>query len=217
MNVLAVVAHPDDESFSCGGTLAMHAQKGDVVTVVALSDGVGSRFWYRGKDGIPAKGEHEAWIARKKAFERACAILGVRGKIECVFPDQESDTIPQLQINKAVESILVSRRPELIYTHHVGDLNLDHRRVAEAVLVETRGACPVFCAEPEWPERAVVRFRGAKRHDITATFHRKLKACAAYSAEMRAYPHPRSEEALIRRAKRWGSIGEYAEAFMEIR
>ena len=42
MRILAVVAHPDDESLWCGGTLAQHARVGDEVFVYALADGVGS-------------------------------------------------------------------------------------------------------------------------------------------------------------------------------
>ncbi len=44
MSVLVIVAHPDDESFSMGGTIARLASRGESVTVVTCADGVGSRF-----------------------------------------------------------------------------------------------------------------------------------------------------------------------------
>ena len=47
----------------------------------------------------------------------------------------------------------------------------------------------------------------------------KIRAMECYSFERRAFPHPRSPEALRILAKRWGvAIGaEHAEAFMIIR
>ena len=43
--VLAVVAHPDDEVLGCGGALALHAARGDDVSIVILADGESSRAW----------------------------------------------------------------------------------------------------------------------------------------------------------------------------
>ena len=40
MNVLAVVAHPDDETLGCGGTLMSHARRGDRVYVCILGKGI---------------------------------------------------------------------------------------------------------------------------------------------------------------------------------
>ena len=125
MNVLAVLAHPDDESLFCGGTLAKHAKQGDTVMVVVLADGVTSRDGARIEDVA----------SRKAQCERACEILGVSQDYAPLFPDQRSDTVAQLTINKAAEHLIGLYSPEMVYTHHVGDLNLDHRRVAEAVLV----------------------------------------------------------------------------------
>src|SRR3990167_5050165 len=125
MNILAVLAHPDDESLFCGGTLAKYARQGDVVMVAALTDGVSSR------EDVSI----EAMAKRKEQLLRACQILCV-GCYDYVptFQDQRSDTVPQVTINKAVEHLVRFAGPEIVFTHHVGDLNLDHRRVAEAVL-----------------------------------------------------------------------------------
>ena len=42
-NILIVAAHPDDEVLGCGGTMARHAEMGDQVYVVFMTNGVGSR------------------------------------------------------------------------------------------------------------------------------------------------------------------------------
>lgn len=182
--VLAIFAHPDDESLFCGGTLAKHVEAGDAVRVVVLADGVGSR-------SSPDRG---ASCRRQAHFTAACRELGV---VEWdsldVFFDQEADGVRQLAINKVVERIVQQHKPTIAYTHFAGDLNLDHRRVAEAVLVATRGLCPVYCATPEWPTRCVGRrFEPDVQIDITATMPRKLAACACYVDELRDPPHPRS-------------------------
>lgn len=191
MNILCVVAHPDDESFFAGGTLAQHARRGDQVTIVALSDGESSRFV------ASSCVECQTAIAdRKAAFHRARCTLKAFGDRLIVFPDQQSDTVPQLTINRAVEALVVAHNPALVYTHHVGDLNLDHRRVAEAVLVATRGKVPVRCMTPEWPDRCVGPLFDwtLMVHLSTEDIETKVRACQCYGEEMRPYPHPRSEE-----------------------
>ncbi len=196
MRVLVIVAHPDDESFWCGGQLAALAKAGHAVRVVALSDGVASR-----------PGTNEA--ARFVAFAQAMRALGVaESMVYSVFPDQQADTVPQLRINQAVESEVAQYRPTVVYTHHAGDLNLDHRRVAEAVLVASRPGSSdvqeVYHIRPEWPDRCVgPAWTPTATLDITATLEQKVRACLCYEAELRPYPHPRSERAIRESPYEW--------------
>lgn len=183
--ILVVVAHPDDESFSMGGTIAQMVQGGCSVTVATLADGTGSR---RGPTTNAGK--------RRGHFYQSCKVLDVDPLPLDVFPDQRSDTVPQLEINREVEKLVVQYQPSLVYTHHVGDLNLDHRRTAEAVLVATRGVCPVFCMSPEWPKRSLTPWAPTIERNIWDVLDVKVKACLAYQDEIREYPHPRSERAI---------------------
>jgi LmbE family N-acetylglucosaminyl deacetylase len=203
MRVVAIVAHPDDESFFVGGTLVQHALNGDSVTVWALSDGEASRFIKAGQ------ALNAAIEGRRVAFSAACQHLRANARWCPVFPDQQSDTVPQLTINRKVAAMVAEHDPEVIYTHHVGDLNLDHRRVAEAVLVATRAGALVRCMSPEWPARCV-------GPSFVPTFHvglspltiqLKLKACESYAGEVREYPHPRSARAVRE---------QWFERFMEV-
>jgi N-acetylglucosamine malate deacetylase 1 len=198
-DVLAIVAHPDDESLFAGGTLARLARNGAAVHVLALSDGVTSRV-------VTQEGDESR---RRRHFAEACQVLGVTYEAWNVFPDQQSDTVPQLLINREVELALHNHQPRMIFTHHVGDLNLDHRRVAEAVLVATRVLnAHVYSMAPEWPSRCIgPAWTPDVEWDITDTLEAKLAACACYVDEMRAYPHPRSSQALR----------QTSEYFMEIR
>ena len=44
MNILVIVAHPDDEVLGCGATIAKHTAKGDKVDVLIIGDGVTARY-----------------------------------------------------------------------------------------------------------------------------------------------------------------------------
>lgn len=150
-DVLAIVAHPDDETFFAGGALAMHALAGCLVTVVTMTDGVGSRYrWWEADLRLSARRE------RRKAYEVACEALGVKGERDCVFLDQQADTVAQLTINRRVAFHIARHHPSVIYSHAPGDLNVDHRAVSEAVLVETRkSGVEVRMMSPEYPTRCV--------------------------------------------------------------
>jgi LmbE family N-acetylglucosaminyl deacetylase len=210
-DVLCIVAHPDDESLFAGGTLARMAKAGSLVVVVALSDGVGSRF-----HGRQPANHRQAMKAREAQFHAALDALGSTGCVLDVFPDQGSDTVPQLAINRAVERQLANYDPQMVFTHHVGDLNIDHRRVSEAVLVATRGSSArVFSMAPEFPSRCVgpawhpdVSFALDVGTEGDSPLDSKVAACLCYVDELREYPHPRSERAI--REQR-------VERFLEIR
>ncbi len=195
--VMGIFAHPDDESLLAGGTLARHVAEGDDVYVAVLSDGVGSRF-------RPDQAFEQAAAANRRArhFEAACDALGIINRqMLSVFPDQRSDSVSQLTINKAVEAFIHQHAPWRVYTHFAGDVNLDHRRVSEAVQVATRGRCEVWCAEPEWPARYVGRAFDSDMRMLDIPIQTKLKACAQYVDELHREPHPRSMEALRRKAQ----------------
>jgi LmbE family N-acetylglucosaminyl deacetylase len=63
------------------------------------------------------------------------------------------------------------------------------------------------------------RFRPSVFFDIAAHLEAKIAAMAVYESEVRAFPHPRSPEALRAIALRWGSVAGLpaAEAFDLVR
>ncbi len=215
--VLVIAAHPDDELLGLGGTVARHAREGDEVTAVVVSEGATSRYAQSGADDLRSSGR------------AAAAILGTRELRFIGLADQRLDAEPILEIIRPVEAIVRELRPEIVYTHHWGDLNRDHRVVSEAAMVACRPVGDdyprrLYCFETpsssEWSSTDLsLQFVPNHFVDVTATVEDKLRAMACYTTEVRPAPHPRALESLRARAAYWGQVvgRRYAEAFVLVR
>ena len=126
--VLVVAAHPDDEVLGCGGTIIKHKQANDKVKIIFLADGISSR-----KDNTNFK---EIELRRKHAISSS-KIMGI--------DDNSLDSVQLLKIIKKVEEIVRKYKPTVIYTHHGGDLNIDHRIVHQAVMTACRPITESVC------------------------------------------------------------------------
>ncbi|MBW1728592.1 MAG: PIG-L family deacetylase [Deltaproteobacteria bacterium] len=224
MNVLVVAAHPDDEVLGCGGTIARHASIGDDVFVMILAEGMMAR----------ADGENEEILReeQKKLRERSrtvASILAAKEVLHFDFPDNRLDQIALLDVVKTVEGCLERYQPRIVYTHHPGDLNVDHSVTAQAVITAARPLplSPVqeiysfeVLSSTEWHFGPGAKaFRPNCFIDIDRFLNRKIEAMSVYNTETSPFPHPRSPEAIEALARRRGSqsgLGA-AEAFMLIR
>ncbi len=201
--VLVVAAHPDDEVLGCGATLARHCAEGGSAAVIFLADGICSRK--------PADREREL-AARHDAARRACAELGVIDVTLMAYPDNRLDTIPLLDTVQDIERAVQRSRPDIVYTHHGHDVNIDHRRVHDAVVAACRPqpGCSVrqllffeTASSTEWrPPASMAPFAPNWFVDVSDYLPRKLAALSIYADEMRAFPHPRSIEA-VEHLARW--------------
>lgn len=220
-SILVVAAHPDDEVLGCGGTIARLAAEGHAVHVLIVAEGVTSRAQQRDRQTKTAELSELARCA-----EAANAILGSASVKVCDFPDNRMDSVDLLDVVKVVEAEIARHRPQLLLTHHGGDVNVDHRVLHEAVLAACR-------PQPGHPVRELLFFEVASStewrtpglfggfqpngfYDVSAHLARKLEALKAYSTELRAFPHPRSVEAVEHLARwRGATVGCHAaEAFM---
>ena len=71
-------------------------------------------------------------------MHEAAAKVGAKDVALYKLPDNRLDTVPLLDVVKLVEDLIQKFQPEVIYTHHAGDLNVDHGVVQRAVLTATR-------------------------------------------------------------------------------
>jgi LmbE family N-acetylglucosaminyl deacetylase len=222
-NVLIVAAHPDDEVLGCGGTMARLAAEGAAVSVLILAEGLTSRA-----DFDPVRDAGQLRIHHERA-RRAGTLLGVREVTVESFPDNRMDTVPLLQVAQRIEREITRVQPEIVFTQHGGDLNIDHAVTFRATLTATRpvAGCPVrrlyayeVGSSTEWAfGQFEPRFAPQVFFDIAPHLENKVAAMQIYESEARAFPHPRSPEAIRAAAQRWGSVAGLpaAEAFCCIR
>ena len=221
--ILIVAAHPDDEVLGCGGTIARLKEEGHNVFTAILGEGITSRYNER------TAADPSLLSALHGHSRHVSELLGVKDLFLFNLPDNRFDTIPLIDITKTVEGLIDKVKPEIVYTHHAGDLNMDHVITHRAVLTATRPmpGCPVktllayeIPSATEWGFGQLVPiFRPNTFVDISSTIVKKIKAMEIYESELRLFPHPRSPEAIRAIAQVRGcAAGVFAaEAFELIR
>jgi LmbE family N-acetylglucosaminyl deacetylase len=216
VNVVVLAPHPDDEVLGCGGTIARHADQGDVVHVVVVTRGIPELF-------PPDE------IARTRAEARdAHALLGVSETHFLDLPAPRLDVVPRHEVADRIRAAVGAIRPDVAYLPHHGDLHHDHAIVHEASLVAMRpagGYAPSLLAyetlsETDWaPPTAAHQFIPTTYVDISSCLERKLAAMRCFESQLKSGAHPRSVAALAALAAlRGATVGvPAAEAFADVR
>ncbi len=221
--VLVIAAHPDDEILGVGGTAARRSEEGDNVYALILGEGQTSRW------DVREQAEQTAVHQLHKNTMEAARIIGYSDVFFENLPDNRFDSVDLLDIIKKVERYITELQPDVLYTHHHGDLNIDHRLTCEAVLTAARpvGSSTVqeiyefeTLSSTEWNfGNKEINFYPNVFVDIEGYLPQKLDAMKKYESELCDFPHPRSLEMLEIMAKKWGStVGKInAEAFELVR
>ena len=232
MNVLIIAAHPDDEILGMGGTIAKHASQHDNVTIVYMATGITAR-----RDPLESEPEiknipekiQEKWQQEIKKLQqdakKSAKLLKVKNVKFFDFPDNEMDGIHLLKVVKVIEKEIESVKPDVIYTNHYSDLNVDHKVVYNATLAA--------CRPSSFPVKEIISFEVLSSTEwsypynfnpnyfinIEKYLEKKIKAMELFTSEIRKFPHPRSSKNIKYVAGRWGSVSGFkaAEAFELIR
>ena len=179
---LVIAAHPDDEVLGCGGLIAKECDNENKVKVIIIATGKSSRYE-----------EHTAYIQNEieglyKESANALNILGVDSKdiVFGNFPDQKIDTIPILDIINFLKKIIQEYKPDIVYTHHSGDYNNDHKIVFDATLFTCRPyhgehyPSELYSFEvlssTEWAYQKIMPFNPTVYINIKEQIERKKKA-----------------------------------------
>lgn len=206
MRVLAVYAHPDDEVLAAGASLARYAREGHEVHIAILGEGITSRSTDRATalDSGAAKQELSE-LQGHAAVAAKC--LGAKSCRTFTLPDNRFDSIALLDVIKVVEGLRQAIDPDIVFTHHVGDMNVDHGVLANAVMT-------AFRSLPEEKARFLLAGEVLSSTDYSiglkgcgfepnwwipvaeADVAAKQQALATYVGELRPFPHPRSVEAV---------------------
>lgn len=220
--ILVIAAHLDDEVLGCGGTVKRLVNEGNEAYSLILSDGVTSRY-----DEITEE-VSEAINNRFHESLESNKVIGYKESFFCKFADNSFDKEPLLNLIKSIEKYIFLLEPSIIFTHHYGDLNIDHRMVFSAVQTAARpigefSVREIYCFETfsstEWNFLSADKFVPNYFVNIETTIQDKLEGMKCYKSELREFPHPRSLESLEINAKKWGTVTgcPYAEAFECIR
>jgi LmbE family N-acetylglucosaminyl deacetylase len=114
--LMAVLAHPDDESLGMGGTLARYAAEGADVVLVTATRGEGGRF--RGIRPGDASHPGPAALARIREDElRAAAdALGLRTVVFLDYPDGHLDGVDPAEAAGRIADLVRRHRPDVVLT-----------------------------------------------------------------------------------------------------
>jgi len=187
MNVLVVAPHPDDESIGCGGTICLHADRGDRVAAVFLTSG---------EMGLTDLSEDDARRMRERESEDAAAILGISSVTFLRRPDQhlEQDTV---QAAQALKPILEREKPEIIYLPHERDFHQDHR-ASVSIVQKAVGASGIATPALLSYEVLTPLSEYDRAEDISTVIQRKLKAVCAHRSQVRQFRYDRALRAMNR-------------------
>lgn len=194
---MSIHAHPDDQEFTVGGTLAKWARAGcEIVTVCITSGGAGSNKY------TPPEMTREALVAIREEEQRdAGRILGVKETIYLGYQDGMLE--PSIPLRRELTRLIRRHRPEAVLTgdptvRYYGTTYMnhpDHRAAADVALdavfpsAGTRLIFPELLAEGLEPhEVRQVYIHGAERPDtyvdIAETLDVKVAALRAHKSQM---------------------------------
>ncbi len=207
MKILIIGAHPDDEIFGCGGTIAKLSEKNNEIYVFIMTRAYTPDWTVA----------YIKWA--KKAQESIDKFFGIKKRYNADYPTVMLNNIPHGDMAKEIKKVVDEVQPDIVFTHH-SDLNLDHLIVFRATCVACRppSLTKIYSYEiPSSTELSPDVFKPnfyvslSKNHII-----KKMKALEIYHRELKKSRSLRMVETLAR--KRGDDIvRNYAEAFELIR
>lgn len=213
MNVLIVVAHPDDEVLGCGIAGAALAAKGHRVHACFLSAQAEAR------GGLPSNG------GLRSDLDEAQKILGFGEPLLGAFPNLRLNTVPHLELVQFIEKAMLETTADVVFTHHPADVNDDHLQTSRACQAAIRlfqrrpgvKRARLYYAEilssTDWSlPGGTLQFSPDTFVDGQGFLERKIEALRAYRGVMRDPPHPRSEEVIRALARYRGGQSGFLEA-----
>lgn len=218
MSLLVVVAHPDDEILGAGATMNTLSERGEDVSVAILCGKAGARAFRPTTEQL------------ENDTDASLEYIGANRVLKGDFPNIMFNTVPHLELTKFIERAIIESGADTVITHHPADTNNDHLHTSLACQAAIRyfqrqpDVTPIkdflfmeVLSATDWSvNSAMDRFMPNTFVEVGKdAVERKIEALSMYRGVMRAYPHPRSPEALMGLAAyRGGQSGcVYAEAF----
>lgn len=173
MRIIAIGAHFDDVEIGCGGSLAKHKDLGDEVAIFVAT--------HSGYVGLDGKEMRDPKVAREEGH-RAASILGI-DQVHC-GEFETNNLVCDESLVVALRRLIDDFKPDLIYSHWLGDVHLDHHNLARAALSACRHVPSFLCYRSNLYVGADI-FDGRFVRDISSTLETKRRACLAHESEIK--------------------------------
>src|SRR5262245_28295760 len=134
--ILVLAAHPDDESFGAGGTLALSAGKAEAIRIWIATDGTG-------QEGVPPEGAREYAARRREEAIAAAAALGLEPPRFAGLADRSLSISESSRVlAQAIREELLDFRPDLVFCPSPAEIHPDHRALARVLFEEIASSRP---------------------------------------------------------------------------
>jgi LmbE family N-acetylglucosaminyl deacetylase len=197
--LLVIFAHPDDETFGCGGTLALHAEAGHSVGALSLTC------------SDPERGPE---------LKAAAEALGIDEPV--IF--EEKNLKPSPGLIRRISDVIVERRPEVVISHLPFDYHREHRIAHELVKEAVEWAAHTTTYSSAWTVKKLLLMEVntliPNPHvivDVSEAWPRKKAAINAYATQLAKFQWGYYQGFMEKKAELRGIQGDcrYAEAFLE--
>ncbi len=198
--LLVVLAHPDDESFPMGGTLAKYVAQGTRVELICAT---------RGEAGIPNLSPIEAAQIRERELRAAAHVLGLAGIHFLGYQDGKlASANPEYMLTQLV-TLMWEIRPEVVITfgpdgisghpdhvaiHRFTTLAFDRAGLAGARLFYLAPSAATWQGCGVTPPQEIAGGPGAAI-DVSNYLVTKVRAMQRHASQHPPYPGPPEEEA----------------------
>lgn len=165
MKIIAIGAHPDDIELGCGGSLALHAQKGDEVTIIVMTGGE--------QGGALAS-------TRTQEAQESAKILGAKEVVFLGYPDTGLAAVPIDELIQKIEAVVSAVKPDRVYIPYWKEIHQDHRATSSSALSAVRNVPQILMYEgpSTFPEFEVDFWI-----NIEDTIEAKLKAIETHASQ----------------------------------
>ena len=210
MNILVFAPHNDDEVLGVGGTICKLSKAGHNVYVCEVTSG-------------------PRYKQMQEEAAKAHQVMGVKESFFLNLPVSQLADYSKVEINAAIDNVVQTVKPDVVYMPFIWDMHFDHRIITEAVLVAIR---PIngrlvkraymyeTLSETGWNlSYGEHCFSPNCWVEISDTIEDKIEAMLCYQSQVKDSPHPRSVDGIRALAAYRGSTicVPFAESFMLVR
>ena len=215
--IMIISAHPDDETIGAGGTLAKLSKMGKIMEWCIVTRGDRSDY------------PEEILLEKKEEALKVADIFNITKVHFLDYITATLDTVPYKELAIKFTKLFQSFRPDTVFMPYKGDMHQDHRKVFNTVIISAKPtpnqsikhilSYELLSSTDYSPNFPDTTFMPTFFVDISQELDTKINAVKYYKTEMKKYPHARSIEGIIAKAKARGAeIGTHAaEAFMIVR